>query len=694
MAEVAGQLRGVYAELVGRPYLRDVEGTSRAECGSRLASLNNRAVSLIELGRFKEAADLLRQGLVDAAREQTAYPTEITRQNLAYNLALLKVRWNHVRLLADADAGLPAEGNVHRGSYLEGLLLLETGELYDAIDRLGAALGQEGATSADVLNARGIGLLLVGETQPALRSFAAAWKLVPDRLDIARNLGLAYYYDGQAPKALRIFETIAGRTVFDAEDAVRHATVLAACGATDQALEQVRAAFSMEYRSSCVLLTSAELLVGAQTFLPGATPLTTATDTACAWVQQVAAAEPYNLRARIDEETFPSRYGYLLGVFLRNGRRELVSTSSPARLGGCIASSYRPLTKRFRWGDLPDRNARGRLVCIAALPALLLAIVCGIALGRGVWPDTAWYAGLILLGATVFTMGRPPCNDLAREIAFLTPLAVLPVLGAVSLMDKLATRGTSTTLWLIPPLALAAFTVWQIPLQRLICRARAFPNEPPVALVLNLFQKRDRSSVPFSWRYSCSIWLRVLRQRFRTLPVAALMGWRRLNASFRTWQICLLPQVISLALLAWYLGIEEGMGVYLPFLTMPLTFALLSPRVMLWLNAPASVCIGVVTYAAIMASSRGVELKEVESLLVELDGPSQLGCLCFGAGFLFLNWLAARRCPDLAAEWTTCDPSPWDIHQMVDPLNIRLYAAPWQLSQIGSDAEGSKKPRE
>ena len=50
---------------------------------------------------------------------------------------------------------------------------------------------------------------------------------------------------------------------------------------------------------------------------------------------------------------------------------------------------------------------------------------------------------------------------------------------------------------------------------------------------------------------------------------------------------------------------------------------------------------------------------------------------------VLLSYRAIRNCPEFIPEWRTCNPEPWDIRQMIDPLNIRRHAAPWQLIRLG-----------
>jgi len=135
--------------------------------------------------------------------------------------------------------------------------------------------------------------------------------------------------------------------------------------------------------------------------------------------------------------------------------------------------------------------------------------------------------------------------------------------------------------------------------------------------------------------------------------------------------------------------------VYLPFFCVPFALAPVSPRLMLHSNTIMSVGIGVFSGDALLRLIDPVQLGGVSENAQQVPG------LLFAGIFLFLNWLAIRRCPDFAPEWTHCRLPDWDIRQMVDPLNIRQYAAPWQLVKLNlsppsrpRDAEEGRHGRE
>ncbi|MFI8951384.1 WD40 repeat domain-containing serine/threonine protein kinase [Streptomyces sp. NPDC053750] len=121
MDDVAGHIADLYGEVTGRTYPR----TAPAEADLRADELNNRALSLLDLGRTKEADQALAEALAADPRHPQA----------TYNAGLL--RW---RRGAVTDEGLLAELEALRGEqavlaeidHLAGLVHLERGDLGSA----------------------------------------------------------------------------------------------------------------------------------------------------------------------------------------------------------------------------------------------------------------------------------------------------------------------------------------------------------------------------------------------------------------------------------------------------------------------------------------------------------------------------------------------------------------------------------
>ncbi len=377
MQEIAGRLVDIYHSLTGQAYPRSMPDPASGKMRVlRAASLNNRAVSLIELDHLQEAARLLRKGFT--APETASAPGLL--QDIAYNYALLQVRHNASVTVEQIAKAVPAGTDTRRQAFLLGMLFLEMGELYRAIDSLAEAVESAALYQVDALNARGIALLLTGETQPAIISFQAAVDRAGDRLDIVRNLALAYYYDRQIARALQIFDTLVQSMVFGGDDAIRYATVLSAAGYLTDADQYIQRAISAPELSSATILTASELYHGVQTFLPLVMPVRPGTMDHQAMLDRVTKNEPNNLRGQIDRETLPDRLGYRGGAVVRKRKRVLYTGSDAARVGGSLSASYSALTRRHRWGNVNTRLGRWMNLLIAFGLAVVVAFCCALVL--------------------------------------------------------------------------------------------------------------------------------------------------------------------------------------------------------------------------------------------------------------------------------------------------------------------------
>ena len=699
MGPLASYLENAYAKTLGAPY-----GRRKAEVHSeylKAANRNNRAVSLTELGRIQEAVRLLRENLLHCTSALDVTEKALA-QEIAFNLCLLQIRWKPSARVADLPAQIPRFPDAVKHAFLQGMLFLETGEIYEAIDSLGLASKRESAYYVDALNARGIALLLAGETQPAVLSFASASSTRPERLDIVRNLALAYYYDGQAGRARKLFTVLSESTIFDSEDTIRYATVLSAGGLSARARKSVEAALGAPSRSSAVLLTAAELSHGAQGFLPGVCPIDGLGPDSSKLVKQVIKVEPHNLRARIDEETLPARYGLVLGSCMSNNRRVLPQDPSPARLGGCMRSSYRALTKRYRWGDVPGKSVRFLLMLVSGLPAALVATLCTYLLTREQPHLAVPFGSGVFLGALFFTARGAPCNRLLRETLLLLPAVSLLVLGILFLFKDVPSDTRVLALSAVPVL-LVVHGVWQFFYQHVTSVVRVFPSRNPIVILLEAWRinKHARTlcagtsptsskagkrggaeSIPFAERF-----LALVRRQVSRVSVGAIVFWKRSVAALREWQWNLLPQVVVLVILCFRHGANSTVDAYLPLLCFSLTLAPLSPRLMLYFNIFASVGTGILGGATLLDFLRPSEAGGAALPLADMDSISVAVCIALAALLLYFNWRAMRQCPEFVLEWTVCNPKPWDIRQVVDPLNIRRFAAPWQLIRLQADSE-------
>ena len=710
MHAIVLELTHTYEESVGTPYA-DLSAGSKGyqEHIHGLANYNNRAISLVELGQEDEAEVMLRRAYLEMKKSS---PTALGShaQTVAYNFCLLRIQRAGDISSQTIRELLPTASDPGRHAFLAAMLLLKAGYLAETIELLENAAAEDSNYLTDALNVRGIALLLVGETRPALACFAAAVEQAPERLDILRNMALAYYYEGHTRMALRIFAYLASRSLFDAEDAIRYAAILAASGLNKRAARWLWEAVGVEGRSSTVDLTAAELASGCQNFLPWVVPVAKGMGISTEWVARAIAAEPANLRARVDADTLPSRYSLRIGPLIKNRERILFKKGASARVAGNIVSSYQALTKRHRWGHLPKRFRRAQLILLSGLPAMLAAVLVGLILAGGNAQDASLVGGTAFAAAFVLTMRGAPSNNLSWEIARLVPFGAVPVLVGLSPLSEQFPILNETALLMFVPASLMVFVVWQIVYQRLTTRIRAFPQNSAVAALLRPSRMliRGPNLTELKSHAAGRNRKRNLRAAVKTEPFELLFGllmrrvygflpgvvrtWRKASAAFWGWQIYLLPQVFVFVYLMNFANPEAAYIIYLPFLIMPILLAFFSPWLTLTLNVPASV------YLAVQAGNVfiqehgaligiGAALEETASL----DFQRTLMGLVLAALFTGLSWRAFVRCPEFIPEWTSCDARPWDIDQIVDPLDIRKYAAPWQLVRPETAAESSKK---
>jgi WD40 repeat protein/serine/threonine protein kinase len=205
MAEVADTLIAVYEGEAGRPYPR-----SRPTGGRQTAAtLNNRAVSLLDLGR----------GDADALWTK-ALAAEPQHLESAYNQALhawTQGRAGDTDLLARVEEAQRASSGSARGLHLLGGLLLGLGEFKRAAAALGAAV-KKGTPTAEVQRDHA---LAVG-AQATVAGEAAGWREAAASLvevmratdeqpvDVAA-LTRAYIALGQAEEAERVYAERAAR---------------------------------------------------------------------------------------------------------------------------------------------------------------------------------------------------------------------------------------------------------------------------------------------------------------------------------------------------------------------------------------------------------------------------------------------------------------------------------------------------
>ncbi|MCC6486511.1 MAG: protein kinase [Candidatus Hydrogenedentes bacterium] len=698
MGEVANRLRSFCEATYGKSYLAaGVHEQPERRRIYELATLNNRAVSLIELGDAQAAENLLRQGFLKTQSASGPVLSDCV-QSIAFNLCRLQIR-RLPKIECESIRNLiPAGENPTRQRLLVAMLFLETGRIEDALTTLDDVIADDSPWMTDALNLRGIGFLLIGETRPALACFTKAALRSPERLDIWRNLGLACYYDGKSAAALDLFEDLAVKSLLDADDAIRFAVLLSAGGLHKHAARWTWQAVSSERPSSSVFLTAAELTVGAQTFLPWVCPVAPGIEVRKSWVDQVVSEEPENLRARVDKETLPSRFGLKTGPVIRGRRRVLVRTGRVSQVAGNIVSSFSVLTRRRRWGSVPGFVRPALIVLLSGLPAAATALSASMFMAEG--RAVNWTALIAFFVAWLLTLRGAPSNRLTVEVLRLAPFACVPVLVMNSPASGHVGPVTAAVLLSSIPVTLATFAVWQIFLQRMSCLARAFPKScgpldllNPVRLFERVPRMPDTSSLIAKNEATLHRRIRIelslpaklgarLSRSLNNLPPAITKSIQNGLSAFLGWQIFLTPQLLVLFYLMQFADAENPATKYLPFLATPMLLAVFSPWLTLTLNIPASV------YTAVQASrvfldkhATLVGMGDSFASTVPIETQRLILAVVAGLVFLLLSWCAFRNCSEFIPEWKTCDPSPWDIRQIIDPLDIRRYAAPWQLVQ-------------
>jgi hypothetical protein len=182
-------------------------------------------------------------------------------------------------------------------------------------------------------------------------------------------------------------------------------------------------------------------------------------------------------------------------------------------------------------------------------------------------------------------------------------------------------------------------------------------------------------------------------------PLADLDGWRRRNApkvqrfrhrmkwKYGSWLPWLVPQAAAgmLALLAPAPGTEKE--VFRAFMGLfPVALVAVAPgipRVFLIINRYWSVATGILAPLSVFLVLEG-------DMVWALGIPALAAAVGLPFLFRWFNDKAIARCPALAPECPQCTGGDWDVRQVVDPLNIRRFAAPWQLARIDTSAPAAQ----
>lgn len=624
----------------------------------KVVDANNRGVALAELGQWRQAAALLESAVSESSNAVEPW----------FNLCLLKAR-GYYDSLADETFVRHAGSSGHLTLAHTGMLQLELGQPRKAADTLSRALTAGGSGNVDTINAFGIALLLSGEPKPARRLFEEALSLDPDRRDCLRNLAIACYLDGSASLSRRLFRYLEADSLFDAHERCACAVAQSAAGYPDAAAEALRAAATLS-GEPLVRFTVHELMHGSQSFLPGVMPVPGAATLLPLPLDELAQGQPRNLRAAVDLETLPSRFGLTLGAIVRDRSHVLPEGLSAPRLGGALASSYRLVTQAYRWGDVHGLPRQVAVFALSALPpALLAAAACAAAGTHG--EEWALVSSIVVAAALLCGMGGAPFPRLIRGVLTAAPALAVLVYGACETALQFG-YSTGLPFGATFGIALGVLLFWQYLYQRLTREARAFPQRGLPELLRGFGRRRPAIYAELA-RASGGDRLGDMKARARAalhnIAPALTRRMRAVRAGLIGWYWCLIPQLLVGGAALFKAETEHH---YLAPLLFPALMAPFAPHAMLRINTVAAVATGVL----------GMDLWSAE------PGTGWLPLAAAGF-FLYANIAAMQRCPALAPEWTDCRVKGWDLRDAVDPLRVRERAVPWLL--IDPDEAGRRK---
>ena len=715
MTRVANRLIDIYSESTGRIYERSMPAMSK-EYGDSLhvGSLNNSAISMIELEKSDKALELLKDAELTA--KMSFSPEGLAAlQEITYNHALLQIRTNPMFDSRNVASLIPETPDRVKHAFYTGMLHLEAGNLEEAATLLLEVVRSSKRFRIDALKIRGICLLLSGEIRPAILSFREALHQAPNRADALRNLALAYYYDGQFVRSFSTFTRYARSNRLDSEDAIAYAAILSSVGLTDAAARYVTQVLEGSQRPASVLLSSAEIVGGVQTFLPGVNPVSGTGGYPRALVSEALDSAPNNLRACVDYAT-SGRQGARFLKRIRKKERERPQTPDPVRVAHFAFASYRPLVGAARWGVLSEKSYLYRAMSLAAVVPLIFATVYwprllspeAIQSGFATTSEGFVHAVRIMLWtALVFVLVRPISPKRLSTDVLLGCGAVLWLLYLPSMAHHYFVDPFSDTpVPIIDPrhrqilgnvfLALAfPLVARELGFRFFSTRFRAFGSWKPSrfddaasddtsTLSRSPFARSgvgpgpEKASPRFDvpsvtpagvlWRWGLSAWSRSAPRVQRS--------YRRVVSNFGVWQCYLVPEFIALAALdtiCYQSARTAEIGKY--FLLMLashlvlLAYAAVVPRLFIVANTALCLLIGLHT-STLYFSDAGL-----------------YRALLFGAvsaPLLFANWRAYLRCPGVAPLWTSFKDPLWDVSPMVDPLNARRFATPWKVIRIKS----------
>ena len=694
--EVADELIQLYYELTGAYYFREPPDAARAPGNPRhVASLNNRAISLVELDAAEKAYKLLSNAQVAASVDLT-FEKMPELQDVAFNRVLLQIRTNPLFDAKEAPNLVPPQPDATKHLYLVGLLLLKGGELDTAIDFLGKVITSDTRYRNPALVARAVALLLKGESKPALHALRFVQKSDDAGADVLRLLALAEYFDGRSIRALKLFERAAASTIPGARLHAEYAILLARCGLVKSAAKMGERALKVPHRDTEVLLHTAELCTGSQTFLPSLAAVPAVAAHPRALALECLNREPRNLRAAVDAATLPQRFPLRLRATASWRRRVMPEASDPATLLSHALLSHEALIRNRRWGKLAPSTTRTVAMFIAAAIAIVVT-----------WNQWSDLFQTPFLTATNSPTGR--LSALARIAGLWT------ILGAVFARPLPAERlipslllmcvALPASLWL-PSLAhnwflrhaagvempslyeqfgpflgrfvltlAALFLVREFIFQRLSARLRAFGSFKHAFSIDVL--KNAWSHRLWQFKPKTSPW----HTQTQTALVALLASWpsrtgpqlrlryEQFRAKFGLWQFALLPEILVLAIADTVWLSHEPQIVFGYFLAMFAAHVVL----LFWLAlAPRFSLLTNIVLIPII----------VLLLTAEFASAATLGAVLIAA-FLFVllqffNLVAILYCPEFAP-LVRGPLKGWDLQCVIDPMNLRDRVVFWRL---------------
>jgi len=189
--DLAGRLEALYKEVSGEEYARKNPG----DLESRSSDLNNRALSMLDLGKKDEAKRLLE----DALKADPHHP------EASYNLAVLcwgDAQIDDLQAVKRVEEAVKAHPGAGTGEYLLGLLHLRRADALAAEDALARAV-RSPAAGPHMLLALGDAKMALGKHAEAEAAYAKALSRTPQSLEARRRMAAALLAQGKKAEAAK-----------------------------------------------------------------------------------------------------------------------------------------------------------------------------------------------------------------------------------------------------------------------------------------------------------------------------------------------------------------------------------------------------------------------------------------------------------------------------------------------------------